>query len=58
MSILIDRLIVQSKDVRAGVNGKWYVAKPIEYFSVGRIKDAWRVLVGKARAYHYKIDED
>ena len=64
MSILIDDLVKNG-----GMNsqnydkdsGKWYRAKPYGYFGIKglviRVKDAWRVLVGKSRAYHYHEDE-
>ncbi len=40
---------------------KWYIAKPLPFYSIGaffgRLKDAYRVLIDKSRAYHYKEDE-
>jgi len=58
MSILIDRLIRQVKDgPQACFDDVWYVAKPMEIFSIrDRMRDAWRVLLGKSKAYHYKRD--
>ena len=58
MSIIIDRLVQMESEPKACYDGYWYAAKPMEIFSIKeRIKDAWRVLVGKSRAYHYKADE-
>ena len=64
MSILIDTLITNhASGPRAGVNGKngnsyWVIAKDIELFSIqGRIRDAWRVLTGNSRAYHFYEDD-
>jgi len=64
MSILIDKLIIDNANgPRAGVNNKngtsyWVIAKNIELFNLwGRIKDAWRILIGKSRAYHFYEDD-
>ena len=61
MSELIDDLF-QRKSVKQEFNGKYYIAKPYDYYGwqtiIYRIKDAWRVLTGKSHAYHYKEDED
>lgn len=61
MSILIDDLIRMSTGIEAHIDDDWYKPKP---FSTGgwkglimRVKDAWRVLTDKSRAYHYKEDE-
>ena len=59
MSVLIDVMVRNSHKFPAKeeYNGRWYVAKPLEIFSVvGRLRDAWRVLIGRSRAYHYKRD--
>lgn len=73
MSILIDKLITEyggdpkRYDVHCGPfcdKGKefWYIAKDIPFYGISpyimRIKDAWRVLTDKSRAYHYKEDEE
>ena len=63
MSILIDKLIQENKNnsnyVKFG--DIWYIAKPLEAKTLcvfaKRIKDAFRVLIGKSKAYHYKEDE-
>ncbi len=40
------------------INNKWYIARPYGVlFLCLRIKDAWRVLLGKSIAVHYKEDE-
>lgn len=44
------------------VNGKWYIAKPIDVdfgiaTKIHRFKDAYRVPTGKSKAYHFKEDE-
>lgn len=64
MSILIDELIKSGGIVDQNFDegsGKWYRAKPYGYFGLKglllRVKDAWRVLIGKSRAYHYHEDE-
>ncbi len=58
MSILIDNLFRSSvQEFNQNINGKWYIAKSIDYFQFSRIKDAIRILTGKSRAYHYKEDE-
>ena len=63
MSILIDTLLINhNSGPRVGVNNKnstsyWVIAKNIELFNFcGRIKDAWRILIGKSRAYHFYED--
>jgi len=39
----------------------WFIAKPCREFGflafLKRLKDAWRVLIDKSRAYHFKEDE-
>jgi len=61
MSILIDRLIQQSKKVQSEeLPGRWFIAKPVfikrSFFY--RLKEAWRVLIGNhVYTYHYKKDE-
>ncbi len=60
MSDLIDNLI-DLRTCNQEFNGYWYIAKPYEFFGWAtlrrRIKDAWRVLIGKSRAYHFHEDE-
>ena len=60
MSILIDELIKNSMGLEARMESYWYKPKP--YFGWeglrARLNDAWRVLIGKSRAYHYKEDEE
>ncbi len=68
MSKLIDKLIKEHKehptteyDDGKGYSIGWYLAKPLPFYSIGsylsRVKDAYRVLIDKSRAYHYKEDE-
>ena len=61
MSILIDDLIRRSTGVEAQIGDYWYKPKPFGMSGlpglVLRIKDAWRVVLDKSRAYHYKEDE-
>lgn len=61
MSILIDKLLIQST-INNRIDDCWYISKPYEMIGLKgmllRIKDAWRVLEGKSRAYHYKEDEE
>ena len=55
MSTLIDKY---NHDNVCEINGKWYIAKPLNYPSLrDRVKDAQRVLNGKSIAVHYKEDE-
>ena len=59
MSDLIDDL-VKLRTCNQEFNGQWYIAKPCEFFGfstiIKRIRDAWRVLTGKSRAYHFYED--
>ena len=61
MSILLDDLL-EANHVDDGIyyrNHGWYIAKPLFYSGlVDRLKDAYRVLVGKSQAYHYLEDEE
>lgn len=65
MSILIDELVgVYSPAGTPGyrrVKDKMYIAKDCDFYGlttiIHRIKDAYRVLIGKSRAYHYWEDE-
>lgn len=59
MSVLIDNLIItlEYADNRFS-NGLWYIAKPFDTPSFKhRLKDAYKVLIGKSFAYHFKEDE-
>lgn len=57
MSILIDELL-ELRTQNQEINGKWYIAKPYDLSSFKqRLMDAYRVLVGKSQAYHFKEDE-
>ena len=59
MSTLIDNLI-DLRTCNQEFNGARYIAKPYEFFGfatfIRRLKDAWRVLTGKSRAYHFYED--
>ncbi len=56
MSKLIDTI---NNDNQAEINGRWYIAKPHGILFIRlRIKDAWRILLGKSIAVHYKEDEN
>ena len=61
MSTLIDDLIIEYTTVYQEIEGKWYIAKCYDLYGFAglkhRIKDAFRVLIGKSRAYHFKEDE-
>ena len=61
MSVLIDD-IIEYAIVNQEINGKWYIAKCYDLRGFEglkhRIKDAYRVLIGKSRAYHFKEDEE
>ena len=60
MSVLIDNLIGYAT-VNQEIDGKWYIAKTYDLQGfvglIHRIKDSYRVLIGKSRAYHFKEDE-
>lgn len=61
MSILIDELL-ELRTQNQEINGKWYIAKPIDVdfgiaTKIHRLKDTYRVLTGKSKAYHFKEDE-
>ena len=62
MSVLIDKLISEDRlnENQSEFEGKWFVAKPMPYYALlnfRRFIDAWRIIIGKSHAYHYKIDE-
>ena len=60
MSVLIDELFKEER-VFTHIDTKWYVAKPILFYSIktllNRVRDAIRVIRGKSFAVHYKEDE-
>lgn len=66
MSILIDELLgvysPAGTPTYRRVKDKMYIAKPCDYYGlytiILRIKDAFRVLIGKSKAYHYWEDEN
>lgn len=62
MSVLIDDLVKTSSVKQEIKENYWYIAKPYGFYGwrglVTRVKDAWRVLTGKSRAFHYKEDEN
>jgi len=66
MSILVDKL-VRVYGPSGGVSYRrvgdtQYIAKPYDFYGLStiilRIKDAFRVLIGKSHAYHYWEDEN
>ena len=62
MSLLIDELLKEeSNPTLTQIDSKFYVAKPIPFYSIftfiDRIKDGVRVMRGKSFAVHYKEDE-
>jgi hypothetical protein len=57
MSQLIDKLVTVESKNKVEINGEWWIAKPLCDVSLtARIKDAWRILIGKSQAYHYFED--
>jgi len=38
-------------------NGIWSIAKPLEYFTIDRFKQAWHVLIGRALAVYFRETE-
>jgi len=66
MSILIDKLLSDKKDYpttnNGELNGRWFIAKPLGpslYTKEikNRFKDAYRIIIGKSFAVHYREDE-
>ena len=61
MSTLIDDLL-EERTINQRRGEYWYIAKPYRLFGwsgfIQRLKDAWRVLTDKSRAFHYKEDEE
>jgi hypothetical protein len=65
VSILIDDLVrvysSTASPVYRRVGNVYKIAKDCDYYGlcgfIQRIKDAYRVLIGKSRAYHYYEDE-
>jgi len=54
MAILVDKLI----DVKEEIDGKWYIAKPLQYTSFfKRFKDAIKVLNGEFSAVYFYKDK-
>ena len=47
----LNELIDSCDRAFALIDGEWVYARPIQYFSVQRIKDAWKVLTYKADAF-------
>ena len=62
MSVLIDQLLAEEtlNQTTEEIDGKWYIAKPMPFYRLfdwRRFRDAYRIIIGRAHAYHYKIDE-
>lgn len=58
MSLLIDKLFNLSNE-NIEINGKWYIAKSWGTNTLKtKLKDCFRILINKSRAYHFKQDED
>jgi len=47
----LNYLIFKSNNIQTEINGKWVPARPYVDQFTWRIKDAWRVLTGKADAF-------
>lgn len=64
MSVLIDKLLFEctANGAYRRVDDKMFLAKPCDFYGlatfINRFKDAFRVLVGKSKAYHYWEDID
>lgn len=60
MSELIDNLI-RMRETVTDIEGEWVIAKPYRLYGIrgfiSRLKDAYRVLIDKSRAYHFYQDE-
>jgi hypothetical protein len=62
MSVLIDDLVKSIiLNTKRQIGGRYYIAKPLSFYGLceikKRIKDAYSILIGKSRAYHFKQDE-
>jgi len=61
MSILIDKLIEQTKNNSVDINSTYYIAKPLPFYGLceisKRLKDCYMIMADKSRAYHFKQDE-
>ena len=53
MSDLIDH----TRTIKVEIGGEWWIAKPCKDCFIIRLRNAWKVLKGTARAFHYKQDE-
>ena len=54
MSQLIDDI---KNSPQAEFGQEWWIAKPYKDCFIIRFKNAWEVLKGTAKAFHYKEDE-
>jgi hypothetical protein len=44
-------LVTETQNAQAKISGKWVPARPLIGSWLDRLKDAWRVLTGKADAF-------
>lgn len=59
MSILIDHFLREAVLHNIEVNGRWWIAKPIEKRSLkSKIKDCYRILTESSFACHYYEDSE
>jgi hypothetical protein len=40
------------------IDGRWWVAEPIDYFKFDRFIQAWDVITGKAHTVYFKPESD
>jgi hypothetical protein len=52
MAIWIEEVLSPSTEEQCGVTKRWLPARPVQLFE-HRLKDAWRVLMGKATAVQW-----
>jgi len=60
--VLLDSLVANNctRDALCKINDKWYIAKPLDYYSLSsffaRFYHAWLVIRNKAHVYQYAQD--
>lgn len=53
----LENLLTHATSIQTEANGKWVPAKPIAGPLLWRIRDAWRVLIGRAGAFTWPEDD-
>lgn len=56
---LYDTDVSNSSTSQKGKSGNWHTARPSRYKSIFvKIRNAWNVLIGRADALYWRIDDD